>query len=820
MFKHYLATAWRNFLRYKAVTAMNVLGLALGQACFIAAIGTLAYFNSADRHLPNHDRAGLVLMRYHETTSGLNGPLITLTTHAVAASMRKEFPELPLAFVYGGDTLAVDVDGHRALISAQVVDDEFFDIIDMPRAQIASGNPLRTPRTVVLTGETARRLFGDAQPIGRTLRLDGAMDVTVAAVLRPNSLPSHLLGPGAAVDLNEMIISRATQRALTEATTGKPFREPPLVEQWTGITFGSALYVQLPADGSLTHAQLEARLHGLAKRNGTPDFMKIDLRVVSLPKAWLRMLENNLFSGAKGLGIVELLFSLGVAALAVAIANYINISIAQARERAKETGLRRAIGASWTQLAGQPLIEIALHTLIAATLAALSTWIVARFLESRANLPLLSSVVHSKDFWLVALPSLLCLFALLIVSHLVGASLAQPSQALRANATQTSKGLAANILLGAQFVMTSVLVVVLIVIGAQSRRAHQLAAQASTDVLVTLDYRHRNGGHGYDTWRSELRRSPAVKGVTSATPPWQHRIGIFPLFTQQGALVKPNSPNVSYDFEKVLDHRILAGRAFGADFGDANVPQDGERPIMVDETLARALGFVNPTEAVGKLIRRGGYMAQWPPARIVGVVADKPMRLQPLMDFVGTAYLLSPYSDVIVRLDKNRVAEGLAAIDNVWRNLAPNEPVGREFSDESFAKVYAVYSLIGKVLTAITVVTLVIAMMGGFGLATFIANRRAHEIGVRKTLGANARQVFAMLLRDFSKPILIANVFGWPLAYIAAQNYLSTFEQPIRLSPWYFVAALVFTLLVAWVAISHQTWRAARLKPAEVLRHE
>lgn len=823
MIQHYILSAWRNFLRFKVITTINIIGLALGLSCSIAAIGTHSFFASSDKHVPGADRAVMILQRYSDTVNNLNGPLMSQLSTAVPASIRVEMPTLPIAYIYGIGNVPVDLGGRREFIKTAVADKEYFDILDWPRTQSTLGNPLKTPNTAVITEEEAKRLFGNASPIGQILRLRGVQDVTVAAVLKSSSLPSHGLGINAAFKIGGIVISRETARAMVAAATGRPSQEQPLAIQWSGIMFGSALYAQLPADGSLTAAQLEKRLQGLAERNGAPDVIKSELRVASLTQAWIQELNVNLFKGSTQLSVVGLIVALGVAALGVALANYVNLSSAQAGARTKETGLRRVIGASRSQLSTQIAIEISLHLLIAASIAFCMAGFVGLLLETYTSLPLLGSILSSGQFWIRIGAMLLGILALLAMSRVFGALLVKPSHALRDGTAHTGGSTGAYVLLSAQFVTTSILVVVLLVVNAQNAHARKLASQASNDVLVTLDPSHRLGGAKFEVWRTELLRSPAIKGVTSTSaPPWASALRIHPLRTTKDQVLNPNATAVSYEFEKVLDYRIVAGRTFSPDRDDVAAGERKESPAIVDETLARALGFENAAAAVGQAIRGAGFMSNGPPLRIVGVIADKPMRVQPLLDFVGTMYTPDngAEGDVVVRVDKKRISEGLADIDNVWKKLAPKEAIAREFADEKFERAYAIYTLITNVLTGVAFVALIIAVMGGFGFALFVTNRRAREIGIRKTLGANATQVFVMLLRDYSRPILVANVLGWPIGYLMVKRYLSTFEQPIAFSIFYFAASLFFTLAIAWIAVAGQAFRAARMNPASVLRHE
>jgi putative ABC transport system permease protein len=311
-------------------------------------------------------------------------------------------------------------------------------------------------------------------------------------------------------------------------------------------------------------------------------------------------------------------------------------------------------------------------------------------------------------------------------------------------------------------------------------------------------------------------------------PPWFTGGGITTVTRERNsATLNPIITSVQYDFEQALDMQLLAGRSFSRVAGDRAWPDflgaldGGEYGAVIDRSLARELGWSEPSAAAGQVFfcAQGGNAT---PVRILGVIEDKPLRLESLNGNRSNMYVLITARDgvVTIRLQRDQIAAGLAAIDAAWQRLAPHVPVQRKFMDEFFEEQFTTFALVGRLLTLMTVIGAGIAAMGLFAFALFVANRRAHEIGVRKTMGARTTQVLVMLLRDFSRPILWANVLVWPLAYIFAKQYLNTFVDRIDLDAWPFVLSLVGTLVIAWLAVGSRAYRAASVKPAEVLRYE
>jgi len=247
--------------------------------------------------------------------------------------------------------------------------------------------------------------------------------------------------------------------------------------------------------------------------------------------------------------------------------------------------------------------------------------------------------------------------------------------------------------------------------------------------------------------------------------------------------------------------------------------------IVIDERFARELGFETAESAVDQIV----YMPADPglnidiaqSLRIIGVVASRPLHISSV---VGTTsnifFMFDQFETLIARIDADDVAGALAGIDRMWANIAPTMPRSRKFLDEVFDETYAVYLRVSQAFAALAAVALLIAIVGLFGMAAQIANRRLHEIGVRKTLGATTQQIAHALLIDFGKPVLIANVAAWPLAYLAAQAYLSTFMHRIVLTPVPFALSLALTLAVGGLVVAGHAVRAARTRPAAVLSCE
>ena len=353
--------------------------------------------------------------------------------------------------------------------------------------------------------------------------------------------------------------------------------------------------------------------------------------------------------------------------------------------------------------------------------------------------------------------------------------------------------------------------------------------------------------------RNELLAHPSVTGFTATqSPPFRRAVvaGIPPATV--GRSEDPNATRVPvqtrsvfYGYFDVAGIRVLAGRDFDEvqDAPEPLAPSDDESPVpqprlatqhvIIDERLASRLGLT-PQQAIGQMlyqpIQSYGPNRPGEPARmvsvtlaaeIVGVVAATPLEY---MAEGPDSYLYrsnsSPFGTMLVRVARGDVAGALAHIDATWAKFFPGHAVERQFLDEAFDADFRMFDMLGNTFIGLSVVAVVIAALGLFGIASFAVQRRAREIGVRKTMGASKRSVLALMLWDFSKLVILANVIAWPLAWLAARMYINLFVQRMDLSPAPFAFALVVSLVIAWLAVLTHALRAAQVQPALVLKTE
>jgi putative ABC transport system permease protein len=387
---------------------------------------------------------------------------------------------------------------------------------------------------------------------------------------------------------------------------------------------------------------------------------------------------------------------------------------------------------------------------------------------------------------------------------------------------------------GLQFGTATLLVVFVIVVVQQGKTIRDATIGRFADQYVGL-FMSPQAGASPAAASAEIARSPRVRGVTRANmPPFM--LGSLPVseYSRKAEDLAPHSPLqrliVGYDYFRVMDIRVLAGRVFSEDRADDSLPTNtaelnarNGRPfaIILDRDGARALGWSNPEASIGEVLFEHGMPAtvQY---EVIGVVENASFNVRD-QGTMGTTYFLNTvFSNfVLVRFDKNETTAVLADLDAAFKKLSPGHlPPERMFLDEMFENAYWTFQLMSRVVIGLAIFAIMIAGIGLFGLASYVTRARTREIGIRKTQGATPMQIVRLLLWDFSKPVVVANVIAWPLAYYLAERYIEVFSTRMTLTPLPFVAAFAGTLALAVSTVGVRALRASRLRPTEALRHE
>jgi putative ABC transport system permease protein len=830
MLKHYVASALRGWHQAPWATVVNVLTLALGLVTFVVAYSVAHYLGSADRQFANADRTLVVTTRQRTREGSFDSGVRPRSNEWLARYLKADFPQLPLVarVILPKKNSAEDIATHAGDRSARfrgfVADATFLEIFDLPFVAGDSRAALRAPGSVVLTKAAARALYGGESPLGRAILIDNALEGTVTGVIDAIPEPSHMGASSfAPLRFDMLLASDFRERMFRQQFGREPAQRP---EIWSNTT--DTTYVLLPADGSLTRADLRRQLPEFAARHVPREEqqqVELDFDVIPVSDLLPMAASGALFPRQSGLSITVIALVLGTLVLGVACANFVNLATARAAVRAREIGVRKTLGAAARQIAIQYLLEVCALTLVALAIALVLVGAAIPAVESALDMQLGATLVHSTP-WLAVL-------ALVVgVTLIAGAypalllSRFTPMAAIRVGYSRAGPRFVATWLVGAQFAIVAFLFVAVSVVYAQNRELEKAGLGLSSDPLLVIENDARVTGVSQQTLRSELLRLPIVLGSTAmVTPPWRDPCCVLPFRTApepSAALSTALMYVVGEDFLQTLGIRLVAGRDFDPlrtqDIAAVGRLPSGTQSVLISRALAEELGAASPETIVGRQI----YNPAGSPFEVIGVVENSVLSISADAGPRPRVYLFNPneLDFHVVKLSARNVSGSVAAIDALWKRLAPNVAIKRRFAEDYFNDSYASFVRINAAFSAFALVAVAIATIGLAAIAIAVTNRRRAEIGVRKILGGNVRQMMLVLLAGFGWPVLAANLIAWPLAYVAARAYLGVFIQPITLTALPFVASLALTLLVACAAVARQTWSAARLKPASVLRHE
>ena len=827
MISHYILTALRNFRRTPVVTGINVIGLALGLMGFVGAYAVSRDFLSVGSQYANSDRIYVISesLSYANTDSSWMG--LPFSGLSVAKYLRLDFPQLEhVARAQMPREAAVSTGASKEYEQVVFADPEYLDIFDTPLVAKADRNPLSQPLSALISQAAAERLFGGADPAGKTLHISDAVDVTVTGVFK--GAPADALGQA-----YDIMLSMDTQFAIERVLTGTDSEQPGQPDSWYPGNSSRSTYVVLPADGSLTIDRFNKGLAAFAERR-IPASVAADARIsfstIPLSRLAVNMIDNVLTGGALGVSITTLILIVGLLGLVIACMNYANLASAQAAARAKEIGLRKIVGARRLQVVLQQVTEATLLGGFALVIAVAGLAMIAPLASRMSSLTVDRTWTTGPEIWGMLL--------LLIVATGVFAggypalvlSRIRPVAALRQGAIRSGPRRLRTLHVGAQFAVTGLLLILVITMFAHNRTLRQSGLNVAEDPIVVINSPLPKSQSGSDAFATALRENPAVLSVSSTSLlPWQLGGTDIRLLSDQpdesASKLSILRNNIGYDFFDTVGAKLLAGRLFSRERGGDLVSAAEERentkvrPVVIDRSTAEKFGWQNPGDAIGKtLYNPDGVLRR---LDVIGVIEDVPYKL---IGFGANTFIFYLQPDrapiTLVRISRSDVPSALAHIDAVWDAFAPNIPIKRSFTDQLFNQSYQLFTFFDALFAGLAAFAMIISCIGLLGMASYVTNRRVHEIGVRKTMGASAPRILRMLLWDFSKPVVIANLIAWPVGLLAMQVYLSLFTVKMPLSLLPFVASLVITLMIAWLAVGGQAWKAARTNPASVLKYE
>lgn len=810
MFWNFIKTAWRGLRRHKRFAIINVIGLALGIGVALLILGYVRYERSYDQFYTDSDR---IYRLVHNDYS--KGTPLAVTPVPVAEKLASDLPDVEAATRiwvmsttgrWMGTTSVRVGYQDQFFIEKRVIfaDSNFFDIFDMP---LLKGDPvtaLKRPRTVVITASTARKYFGRGDPLGRTLTTDAYGNFEVTGVVADVPANSHFQ-----FDLLPSFVTLPASQG----------------GGWTGNQLYAYVRLREHADVQHTIDQLPALLRTylapqVEQRFGVSydDYVAAGRGYMFTLQALTDIhLDSNLQYEIQPNGsrqVVYIFMTVALMVLLLASVNFTNLSTAQALRRAREVGVRKALGARRQQLMGRFWAEACMVTVLAAGLAMGAVALVQPWLSQSMGHPLL---VFSEPTVLLGLGAIVLFVALLAGAYPAFVlSRMQPVLALKGKAGSLGSSVyLRNGLVVFQFVVSVVLIVSTLVMQTQRQYMQNKALGFDKEHVIMIERGTVLGGQR-GAFRQKALQHPGVKHVTTSgsVPGRSHGLGSF-YKEGEGELQRKNMHFIVVDTQYVetLGLDVLEGRNFVSGLASDSTA------VLLNETAARQLGLDDP---IGKRIR------MWTPSvyTVIGIVRDYHFAslhdaMKPLVMLNTNAPIGFTMAQVLsIRIAGDQREAALAHLEGTWKQFVEAEPFVYTFLDSEWAALYASEEREARLFFGFTVLALGIACLGLFGLVHVIAEQKTKEVGIRKVLGASSSSLVLLLSKDFLRLVVGAVLVGIPLAYLAMEHWLSDFAYRVPMEWTVFMYAGGLTLVVALSTLIIQTIKTARRDPVQALRYE
>ncbi|MFC5410245.1 ABC transporter permease [Larkinella bovis] len=802
MLRNYVKIAFRNLWRNKVFSGINVFGLAVGLASCLLLFLYISHELSYDAFHRNADRTVRVVMEY-----SMEGVVnrVQQTGTKVAPEFGRQFPEVE-AGVRLENRQSVVSYADRQFNEKRVVyaDSALFAVFSF---QLKQGNPktaLAGPNLVVLSESSAKKYFGNENPVGKTVRINaggGNKEYAITGVVQDCPTNSQIK-----YDL------LASFSSLSASKT----------EQW--FTANYATYLLLRTPESITN--LQAKIPGFMRTQFSAEEMTgsnyLTYLLEPLRKVHLYSEVEGNFEPNGDLVYLYIFGSVALLILVIACVNYINLATSRAVERAQEVGVRKVMGAQRAQLFGQFIGESLIVTFTALGLGLLLVYLSLPFFNE------LSDRSFSFDALLTSRNLLLLLGISLVVSFVAGGYPAlvlarfEPVRVLKGHLKTAGAGQFRRTLIVFQFAITAFLIVCTLLVRNQLAYIQEKKLGYDKEHVLVLPA-DRQVNEKIRTLKSEFKRNANVRQVARAYESPVFINGGYSMRRSDQAEEKYKSVTalpVDDDFVKTLGLRIVAGRDLTPnDLERATVP--GRDSLLhfhfiLNESAVKEMGWLSPQEAIGKKMDMGeGRSGE------VGTVvedfhfASMKQKISPLVLFPEEGGNV-----LFVKLSGNQLPTTLQFLEEKWKTLVPSRPFEYEFLDEEFTKLYSAETRTGKIFTVFAALSILLACLGLFGLSAYTTAQRTKEIGIRKVLGASVSTIVLLLAKDFLKLVLIAIVLASPLAWWAMNRWLQDFAYRIDVAWWVFVVAGVLALGIAFLTVSFQSIRAAVMNPVKSLRNE
>jgi predicted permease len=795
MLQNYFTIALRNLQKHKTYATLNALGLGLSIACCVLIFMLVRHHFSFDHFHKNLERTAMI-----GTESRLERVIKDNSVpYPMSAALRQEYAFLEkTAMISSRDNslITIALEGQAPVKFSEetaraFAEPELFEIFDFP---LVRGNleDFRQPKTALLTEKMARKYFGSTEAaLNKSFKVNNFIDYRVVGVLR--DFPQN-------TDLgnHSVFTSWAT---MTNDSTNR------MVKNWGGIQGGTWCFALFREGYSA--ADLEAAFPAFREKYFHPEV-----------REWwyhARPMQGAHFDSEYGFGVnknhIIALALIGLFLLITACVNFVNMATAQALNRAREVGVRKAMGSTRGQLFWQFMAETGVIVVFSTAIGLLLAWFGLPFLNNVAGTSLQFN--FEKDLALFAFLAVLMLVVAFLAGAYPGVALSgfRPVESLKSglSASQAGGFSLRRILVGTQFAISQALIIAAIIVTAQLEYSQNADLGFRREGIVSVDLPSRDVAKK-SALKQELQNISGVEKVSLCFQPpasqgnWQTNARL-----QNKAEYEPYPVNIKFvdeDYVETFGLKLIAGRNIQ--------PSDTTREFLINEEFMKKLGYNTPDEIVGKILDVDHLVFP-----IVGVVRD--FHNRSFHDGITPQVLASSnenYEVAAVRLNLKNAAPALAAIEKTWSDIFPEYVYESTFMDEQIARFYEQEAVILKLVRAFAGIAVFIGCLGLYGLAAFMVARKTKEIGIRKTLGASVSGILWLFGKEYFRLILLAFVVATPLTWWSMNSWLQNYAYRISIGAGIFALSLLVTFGIAALTVGIQSVRAALANPVKSLRSE
>jgi putative ABC transport system permease protein len=803
MYKNYFKVAYRNLIKKKAYSLINILGLALGIACCVL----IFMFVKDEMSYDNYHAKGERIYRVIHTEAAEDGttpyPFWVWNNAPIGPALKNDFPEIDKVVQFSGrsDILLSYEDKMYQEDGIFFMDSTVFDVFSW---KLLKGNPktaLAAPYTIVLTETTARKYFGDEDPIGKTLKGSESSgrsnkgDYTVTGVMEDVPSNSHFR-------FNALLSMSTFRNSI-----------PEIFDSWGYVDFYTYFLVKEHFD----EASFKKKIPAFLSRNLKQPDSRYTIAIEPLKDVYLRSTADRQPGETGSLSNIYMFSIIGVFILVIAMINFMNLATSRSMERGKEVGIRKSIGADRrsliSQFLGESFIIVFLSTIVALGIVVFALPYMVDFTGKELNLQTFLTWQAIGVFVAV----------ILLIGLLAGS---YPALVLSGfNPVMILKGISRSQAGGAnlrkalvvfQFSLSIALIAGTLIVYNQMNHLLDRDLGFDKEQMLVVDYNYDEGVNvKSEVLKAELEKDRSILSVafSRSVPGSYYPHAGTEIEMPDGELKMMGQPifQVGLDFVTHFGLDLVAGRTYSREH-----PSDSSKALIINEAAAQQYGYTNPAEIIGKKFRQWGREGT-----VIGVVKNFNFislhrNIEPL------TLPFSPYNSryLSIKLKSENIPGTIEKVGAIWKAIVPHRPFLYSFLDDDFNRQYKSDFMFRRLFTTFSCLAIFIACLGLLGLATYTAQQRTKEIGIRKVLGADVSQIVGLLSRDFIKLVVVAIVIATPVSWYTMNKWLEGYAYRTEIQPLIFVLAGCLALSIAVVTISFQSLKSAFMNPVNSLKSE